>query len=396
MTHESFYMGRDGFIWFHGVVEDRQDPDKLGKIKVRILGFHTKDKSFIKSEELQWAYVIQPLTSAAMNGIGTTPLGVVPGTWVFGFFRDGEACQEPCIVGTIGGIPQNPPNNTIGFSDPRDSSGTTETLSTAPRHIASRSYPKDGSGAQLTNGTQGSQFPLVSHLQEPDTNRIARNEKIEQTVIQIVKNLIDTGVPISYGGTWDEPPIWYAGIYPYIHVKETESGHVKVEDDTPNKEGQLDFDRTGSFIERLTDGSEVHKIVKDGYTVVMKDDHVHIMGNEYERCDHEYNLSIGGRWNIEVNGNINIKSDSGGLFFSVSGDANINANGKVNIESSGDTNIKAKGNINIGASEGEISLSTNILQIKATTAINMDSPALNFNSGLAIPIIPSDTVLPKQ
>lgn len=29
---------------------------------------------------------VQPMTSAAMSGIGTTPLGPVEGTWVVGFF----------------------------------------------------------------------------------------------------------------------------------------------------------------------------------------------------------------------------------------------------------------------------------------------------------------------
>lgn len=395
MLNESNYMGRDGFLWFHGVVEDRQDPDMLGRIKVRILGFHTQDKSFIKSEDLHWAYVVQPLTSAAMNGIGLTPLGVIPGSWVFGFFRDGEACQEPCIIGTFGGIPQNPPDNTQGFNDPRDSSGTIEKLATAPRHISARSYPTDGTGAQLANGTQGPQYPQVAFLNEPDTNRIARNQNISQTVLQIIKNIIDTNVPIAYSGTWDEPNIWYNGVYPYVHVEETESGHVKVVDDTPNSEGQLDFDRTGTFTQIQTDGSRILKIVKNGYTIIMEDDHVHIMGNEFARCEHEYNLSIGGRWNVEVKGNINIKSDSGGAFINVMGDANISAGGKVNVQSGGDTNIKTAGNVNIGAG-GSISLQGSSIQMSASGLINLDGSAVYINSGMAAPTTPAAAVLPKQ
>ena len=34
------FMGLDGFIWFISVVEDRNDPSKLGRVKVRCLGFH--------------------------------------------------------------------------------------------------------------------------------------------------------------------------------------------------------------------------------------------------------------------------------------------------------------------------------------------------------------------
>ena len=41
------FMGRDGFIWFAGVVEDRNDPLKLGRCRVRCLGYHTEDKECI-------------------------------------------------------------------------------------------------------------------------------------------------------------------------------------------------------------------------------------------------------------------------------------------------------------------------------------------------------------
>ena len=37
------FLGRDGFIWFTGVVEDRDDPDKLGRVRVRCVGYHTND-----------------------------------------------------------------------------------------------------------------------------------------------------------------------------------------------------------------------------------------------------------------------------------------------------------------------------------------------------------------
>ena len=32
---ENYFMGMDGFVWFTGVVEDRNDPSKLGRVKVR-------------------------------------------------------------------------------------------------------------------------------------------------------------------------------------------------------------------------------------------------------------------------------------------------------------------------------------------------------------------------
>ena len=109
------------FVWWQGVVEDRTDPLFLGRCRVRILGYHTDNKedgTGIPTADLPWATPSQPITSAAMNGVGTTPLGLVEGTWVFGFFRDGKNAQEPVIIGTFGGIPEDGANPALGFNDP--------------------------------------------------------------------------------------------------------------------------------------------------------------------------------------------------------------------------------------------------------------------------------------
>ena len=91
---------------YQGVVENRQDPLKLGRCQVRVIGLHSHDKNLIKTEDLPWATPLQPVTSAAMSGIGYAPVGPVEGTWVIVTFRDDDE-QYPIMLGTIGGIPQN-------------------------------------------------------------------------------------------------------------------------------------------------------------------------------------------------------------------------------------------------------------------------------------------------
>ena len=39
------FQGQDGFVWFTGVVEDRNDPTKLGRVRVRCVGYHTDNKT---------------------------------------------------------------------------------------------------------------------------------------------------------------------------------------------------------------------------------------------------------------------------------------------------------------------------------------------------------------
>ena len=111
-------MGKDGFVWWQGVVEDRHDPLFLGRCRVRILGFHTEDTTQMPSESLPWAYPIQPITSAAQTGVGTSPTGPVEGTWVVGFFIDGREMQQPVIIGTLIGNPSERIPKDKGFSDP--------------------------------------------------------------------------------------------------------------------------------------------------------------------------------------------------------------------------------------------------------------------------------------
>ena len=105
------------FSWFTGVVEDIFDPMQMGRVRVRCFGYHTDDKTQIPTEDLPWALVMMPVTSASMSGIGQSATGILQGSWVIGFFRDGPSAQDPIVLGTI---PSSTPKKSSerGFSDP--------------------------------------------------------------------------------------------------------------------------------------------------------------------------------------------------------------------------------------------------------------------------------------
>ena len=113
------FQGKDGYIWWHGVVEDRRDPMFIGRCRVRILGWHTANKSELPTANLPWAYPLMPITSASQVGVGEAPVGPVEGTWVMGYYRDGELAQEPVMVGTLPGVPENLAAKNTGFNDSR-------------------------------------------------------------------------------------------------------------------------------------------------------------------------------------------------------------------------------------------------------------------------------------
>jgi len=98
-------FGRDGFYWWIGVVEDRDDPEKIGRCRVRILGYHIDNKEVLPTGDLPWAMPLQPITSAGISGKGSSPTGPLEGSWVVGFFMDGKDKQQPVIMGTMGGLP---------------------------------------------------------------------------------------------------------------------------------------------------------------------------------------------------------------------------------------------------------------------------------------------------
>ena len=286
------FMGKDGFIWFQGVVEDVDDPLMLGRCRVRCLGFHTEKKNDIGTEDLPWAMPIQPITSAAMSGMGSSPTGLVPGSWVVGFFRDGDDCQEPIIMGSIGGIPQEERDESKGFNDPRKN----ELLEKDPRSLKERggmtqqTFHTDGTGLEYENADKGTAYPKSDSIKEPDTNRLARNEKIDETIVQLKKDNQDKNVPtaefsgrgvraghssgtssaMSRKGEWTEPNTPYDTRYPHNHVQESESGHTIEIDDTPGAERLHTYHRSGTFVERHPDGDKVEKIVRDNYTIILR------------------------------------------------------------------------------------------------------------------------------
>ncbi len=95
------FLGISEFKWFVGVVEDRHDPQKLGRLRVRCLGIHTSDKNKIATADLPWASVTLPTTASGISGLGQSPSFIVEGSWVWGYFRDGGyLMQEMVVVGT--------------------------------------------------------------------------------------------------------------------------------------------------------------------------------------------------------------------------------------------------------------------------------------------------------
>ena len=294
---------------FIGVVEDRNDPLNIGRVRVRCFGVHTDNKSDIPTDALPWAMPVMPYHSASISGIGQSPTGPVEGSWVFGLFIDGQEMQQPIVLGTMVGIPKEKIASTKGFSDPLGI------------------YPKE------------------KYMRQSDVNKLARGETAygEETLAVKVRDrttAVPTAVPPTvasvrdlegpvkpantyinkgqsgdfyYRNRWNEPNPRYGGstspdgahetcftddsektqpwqqrkpgtspnrsLYPFNHTYTTESGHVMEYDDTPGGERIHQYHTKGTFYEIQPDGTKVTKVVGDDYQIYLKGNHVVVEGN---------------------------------------------------------------------------------------------------------------------
>lgn len=296
MIPRADYAGLDTFVWWMGVVEDINDPLKLGRIRVRILGWNTETKNSngVPTDGLPWAQVMQPITSAAMSGLGRSPTGILQGSWVIGFFLDGTNAQQPMVIGSFGGM-QKPDDVQNASSVPYDDSQR-------PR-----------SENRLMDYTKGfrdpeKKYPIEGRMNEPDTNRLARNENTDWTIVQKKEDTLVQEVQTALFGQWDEPPSPYSAQYPKNHVTETESGHVIELDDTPGAERVHVYHKSGTFTEMHPDGGEVHKVLGTNWDITIGDDLVYINGISSTTAGKSMKIRVGENLDIEVDGEVRLLS----------------------------------------------------------------------------------------
>lgn len=90
------YYG-DQTRWFLGeVVNVKDDPLKLGRVKVKVFGVYDD----IDDADLPWAQIVVPVTQGVHEEQGQY-LGILKGTQVFGIFLDGQNSQLPMVIGTV-------------------------------------------------------------------------------------------------------------------------------------------------------------------------------------------------------------------------------------------------------------------------------------------------------
>jgi len=350
------FLGNN-FQWFVGCVEDRHDPEKLGRLRVRCLGIHSADKNKIATADLPWASVALPTTASGISGLGQSPSFIVEGAWVWGYFRD-DLFQEAVVVGTLPGKPAELGDPDKGFYDPNRRSQEED----KPEYKISV-YPKE---LEVDTNRLAVNNPDLLH-----TSLTTRTEQRLKDIPTADFDEIEPNITASDTDNWSQPlahpydskenPTGYKAIYPYNHTFESESGHIKEFDDSftldedGNKIGHYrihERHNSGTGYEILTNGDKVDLVTGNHYGVTNGNSQHYIQGNSditisgrhkiYINKDgkenNNYDIQVGPNANVNIqvdNGNLNVVTKTGQFNFDVGADWNMNVGGNYNLNVQG-------------------------------------------------------------
>ena len=284
MSTENFMQNGGAFYWFTGVVEDIQDPKEMGRVRVRCYGFHTKNKEDLPTESLPWASPMLPVTSASMTELGTSATGLLKGSWVIGFFRDGSNGQDPVIMGSVPSM-SSVVDYQYGFTDPEKRYPVNTKLNIAETPLAAKSI--DEAYKKAFSYTKKKEL-REDHDVVPTANAAHQNNWKFPDIDSVIAPQYPKNHVIAYEKATDT----------------LEDSHIVEFDVTPGQERISTIHRTGTYREITPTGDETSVIVGNDFQVVVKNQNVNVIGNCNLTVDANCSTYIIGNWNIQVGGNV--------------------------------------------------------------------------------------------
>lgn len=422
-------MGMDGFVWFVGVVEDRNDPDQQGRVRIRCLGYHSQNHHEVPTTDLPWAHVMHPVTDPSMHGMGNSPSWLVEGSWIIGFFRDAIEKQQPIIIGSMPGQPSEVANYRTGFNDPRHKEST-QTNDAGIKEYAANPEDEADYGPYPLGAIKDNSLPEDKQTKfsrfsghtvgETDTSRLgrgitsenhaalSRRRKQRRTKIPTAtKPFIPTVENLSVNGTnkadvmkpWDElhpkgltkdASPYISAAYPYNHVYESESGHLMEIDDTPGGERLHREHMSGTFEEIHPKGDKVVKVVGSNYEIIAGSSNVIITGDvnltiegtKKELIKGDYVLEVEGDYTRKIHKNERMKVGSGiggNLEQEIVGNNSFNINGAVKGRINKDSDTTIVGNQQHTVEGFQRTSITGDIGRKSTKGSIMDEAFVNYS-----------------
>lgn len=289
---------------YFGIVEDVQDPLEAGRIKVRVFGVHTANKTVLPTEGLPWAQCMAGSYQGTFSGVGNSPTGIMNGEMMVVSFLD-KMKQTPLVMGSLAGFNTEAAMNLMGS-------------------VISRDSTEYGFAQELL---------AEAYLNQVDTNFQARTDMVHPVHDQRVAEK-KTSVTKSDGNTWDEPESTMTNSeYPHSKVVETQGGHLLEIDDTTGNERLLDWHTSGTFKE-VSNGHTITKIIGDNFELTIGNKNVYIEADE--------NVTVDGNNTVYVVGNITELND-GNKTVTIGGHYDETVTGNITESNDGNKDVTTKG-----------------------------------------------------
>lgn len=285
---------------YYGVVEDRVDPQQLGRVKVRVAGVHTQNRQEIPTADLPWSMVMTPTTSPSASGVGTTPY-LVEGSWVVVTFMD-EMKQQMLVMGTLPGVPVEYRTAAVGFTSQVGAFPRQTGVNDLP--AASRPGGVDNHPSFL-NRIRNTMTGIVQAAPCRTTSVTPDNTEKDY----YVRPEIEESNPAETRAN---------NMYPLNYVEEYEGGHVVEFGNTPGEERYSYTHPTGAYQEFDGGGGLNVKAMGPHYEwshrnrniVVMGDCNISVYGGMRHYVKGNYHLEIEGDYTQNIKGSMRQKIGS--------------------------------------------------------------------------------------
>lgn len=333
----------DLYHMFMGVVEDTKDPLEVGRVRVRIIGQHSKDTvandttgKGMDTETLPWSQCMLPTTAGGVHGFKGHPQ-LMQGAWIFGVSLDGPVMNRLLILGSLPGIPEE--ENPNPKSPPAAFHGI-DGLWPDAEFVGEPDYPREARGKLEFKNTKFK--PLAKY-----------REETKKTVEK------------AGGGSWAEP-VPKAGAYLTNGVYKTPSGHIIELDDTPGNEHVcIGNGLTKTYMDMLPDGGMAVRVNGNSYKVTLKDENLSVEG--------ALNITVKGATNILCNGKALIDAKDS-VEVKAAKDVTVDAKGNAIVKAGSSVNVKAGGNAVVEAG-GSLAVKGRTVSVQASGALTLGGSA---------------------
>ena len=303
---------------------------------------------------------------------------------------DGTVTQQKTVEKVEPPLKENAPSTlTNGIDHPAQAADSMNTAVNAPQADTLPSNEntniakEDGKGFKDPN----KKYPKPDYVNKPDTNTLALGvnspginpdprtsvgDKSSQSLgsspaARNASRKRAVKMAGRSGSTWEQPATPYAAKYPYNKVFAGESGHALEIDDTPGFERLNIAHKSGTFTETGPDGTQVNKIMGNGYSIIEKDGFVLIEGNANVHIAGQCNvfimndtaLTMHGKVSLDIHNDVNVNiggslglSVQDGIYLRNEGDISVKNEGKVDAEITGAVTTKTTGKYNLTTDAG--------------------------------------------